>query len=74
MKNHGRSVPKQNVSNGKRNTNKSKNTESEGEKMILSEQQNRIIGANMQRSARRVEIVAPIIGASVLAIIIYFAM
>lgn len=41
--------------------------------MILSTQDHRDIGADLQRSARRVEIVAPIIGAIVLAIIIYIA-
>ena len=73
-KNHGRSVHKQNVSNGKRNTNPNKNQNPKNEKkMIISEQEHRRIGEELQRSARRVEIIAPIIVASVLAIIIYFA-
>jgi hypothetical protein len=41
--------------------------------MILSTEEHRKIGAELQKSARRVEIVVPTIGAIVLAVIIYFA-
>lgn len=40
-------------------------------KMILSTEEHRKIGAELQRSARIVEIVVPTIGAIVLAIIIF---
>lgn len=39
----------------------------------ISASEHRRLGAELERSARRVEIVAPIIGAIVLAIIIYLA-